>query len=148
MTIRTSQTTVLRNLLACAVFSALAHGCGAADDGSADDQPTVAAQIAAPRADAGSATSSATQTRCAIEYTECLLGAWNAVLTPRGLNPVTHCTAKAEACGLFDDAPDAGTNLTPSCGMEIADCYLKNPSNPGKCSDLPCQKNGTSAQTP
>ena len=142
MSMRIWKNSALRSLLVAAALSATAVGCGEGADVSADDEPTVAAQVVGARLDGGAAT----ETRCAVQYTECLLGAWDDVLGPgKGIGSLTECTRKAETCGLFENAPDAGTNLTPTCGFEVADCYLKNPSNPSKCQELPCRKAGASA---
>lgn len=129
-----------QHMLALALMSTLAIGCGeAADDESAIEAEEEATAEAEARA---TGPQSAQATQCAVQYAGCLLGAWSAVLTPAGLTPLTKCTQQAEQCGLFDGAPDSGTGLAPSCGFEIADCYLKNPKTPSKCRLLPCRATG------
>lgn len=137
MTTRTWKNTFGTALVAAALSLSII-GCGAPQDDDAVDEaePELAAQVTGPRADAA-------KTACALKFTECLASSWMKVLSPAGIAPLTACVRDAEACGLFADAPDAGTGVTPTCGFEIADCYLKNPRNPSKCQDLPCRAGTT-----
>jgi hypothetical protein len=141
MMMRTWRHTTIRAALLTAAMALSAVGCGAQQDDEAGDdgETAIVAQVVAPQSDAA-------KTKCATAYTRCLLGAWDDVLKPStGLTPLTKCTREAETCGLFEDAPDAGTGLTPTCGFEVADCYLKNPGNSAKCQQLPCRDGARSA---
>jgi len=117
----------------------LAVGCGDApdEDESTSEVQTLAAQGTATKP----SPSDAKKVECAFEYTDCLLKAWPKVLGKAGLSPITECTREAEACGLFEDLGDAGmpgVTTSPTCGFEMAECFLKNPTQPSKCSDLKC----------
>lgn len=125
--------------LACALLLSVGAGCNDATDADAAeaaeaDEAESFDQETAERA----ARPSAQATTCAMKYASCLMKSWQGVLTPAGLQPITMCTKAAEDCGLFVNAPDAGPRIAPSCGMEIADCLLKNLADPGKCS-LQCE---------
>jgi hypothetical protein len=111
--------------------------CGSEQDDASAAEP---AKLAAQRAGSTAKTDDAEKVGCALEYTDCLLKSWPKVLKD-GLKPITECTREAEDCGLFDELPDAGlpgATRSPTCGFELAECYLKNPTKPSACSTIKC----------
>lgn len=134
MMIPTSTRNSLRAAFAAAALFVLpTAACGEPlDDEAVESEQTVSAQVGSPAAADRKAT-------CALAFTDCTVHAWGNVLTPSVLSPMTECVRAAEKCGLFKGPADAGPPLSPTCGLEIADCYIKNPGNIAKCRALPCR---------